>query len=299
MKKREVIIGSRDSKLAIAQTMLVINQLTDYNPDISFRLISMKTSGDLILDKNIDEIGGKGLFVKELDRALRDGTIDLAIHSLKDLPMNVPEDLPILAFSKRERPEDVLVLPKDVEKMDRALPIGTSSARRTLQSMDLFPDMQTASIRGNIQTRLNKLDSGQYSALILAYAGLKRLNLENRITRIFTIDEMLPSAGQGTLVIQGRKNENYDYLNCIEDENARLEATAERSFVTYLDGGCTEPIAAFAEVNDDKISIHGFYHNPETGVVYKGVTRGAKEEGDVLAVSLAKELKAGKNEYTK
>ncbi len=162
-----------------------------------------------------------------------DGRSELSVHSLKDMPMEVPDELPLLAFSKREDPRDVLVLPEGVTELDRTKPIGCSSLRRTLQLRELFPDMECRSVRGNVQTRLRKLDSGEYSALVLAAAGLKRLGLTHRISRYFEPEEMLPAAGQGILTVQGRKGKDYSYLDGYGDADSTCAALAERSFVRF------------------------------------------------------------------
>ena len=208
---RKLRVGSRESKLAVVQSQIIIDCIKKHHPDLEIEFITMKTTGDKILDKALDKIGGKGLFVKELDKALIENKIDIAIHSLKDMPMEVNKELPIIAYSKREDPRDVLILPKDNLELNPDRPIGCSSLRRTLQIKKLYPDMQIKPIRGNVLTRLDKLDQGEFSALILAAAGIKRLKLEERITKEFTIQESLPAAGQGILAIQGRKGEDYSF----------------------------------------------------------------------------------------
>ena len=179
-------IGSRESRLAVIQSELVAAYLRERGCEAP--LVTMKTTGDKILDRSLDQIGGKGLFVKELDRALRDGRSDLSVHSCKDLPMEVPEDLPLIGFSQREDPRDVLVLPAGTTVWDRSKPVGCSSRRRMLQLRDLCPEVTFRGVRGNVLTRLDKLDRGEYGALILAAAGLKRLGLEGRISRYFAPD---------------------------------------------------------------------------------------------------------------
>lgn len=290
MAKRKVRIGSRESKLAVVQSELIMEIIAKNHPEIELELITMKTTGDIILDKSLDKIGGKGLFVKELDQALFDGRIDLSVHSLKDLPMEIPEELPLLAYSKRENPKDAFVLPLGIDKIDPNKPIGSSSKRRNLQLQEQYPGIETKSIRGNVLTRLSKLDSGQYGALVLAYAGLKRLGLEDRVSRVFEADEMIPAAGQGIMVVQGRAGEDYYFLDCVNDPIAREEALAERAFVKYLDGGCSAPIGAFAEVQGDKIRIRGFYVG-EDEICRKGQMEGKRQDGESLAITLAKKLK--------
>ena len=247
---KKVVIGSRESKLAVLQSQMVKDYIVCRHPQMDVEILTMKTTGDKILDRTLDKIGGKGLFVKELDRALLEGRSQLSVHSLKDMPMEVPEKLPILAFSKREDVRDVLVLPKGCDVLDPLKPIGCSSLRRKLQLKEIYPDMQVKSIRGNLQTRLEKLDSGEYSALVLAAAGLKRLGLENRISRYFDTEEMIPAAGQGILAVQGIDGLDYEFLKGYDDLQAHQAATAERAFVKYLNGGCTSPVAAYGEIKD-------------------------------------------------
>ena len=247
--RNTLIIGSRESVLAVRQSELVLDYLRRNCPQRKFELLTMKTTGDRILAKRLDEIGGKGLFVKELDQALRDKRTDLSVHSLKDMPAEIPEDLPVIGFSEREDPRDVLVLPEgisDPSQMDLTKPIGTSSRRRMLQAQELFPQARFESVRGNVLTRLRKLDEGQYSALILAAAGLRRLGLEKRISRIFSEEEIIPSAGQGILALQGRRGEDYTCLDGFVSPKSAIAAAAERGFICALGGGCTSPIAAHA-----------------------------------------------------
>ena len=184
----EIVIGSRESALALAQTREVYDFIRENCGDISPHILTMKTTGDKILDRKLSRIGGKGLFVKELDKALLQGKSQLSVHSAKDVPMEVKEELPILGFSKREDPRDVLVLPLGVRELDTSKPVGSSSERRRLQFKKLFPRMEVKAVRGSVETRLRKLDSGEYSALVLAAAGLKRLGLENRGEKGKTMD---------------------------------------------------------------------------------------------------------------
>lgn len=289
--KNKITIGSRESKLAVLQSEMVRDYIKEHNPELEVEILTMKTTGDKILDRTLDKVGGKGLFVKELDHALLDGRTELSVHSLKDMPMEVPAELPLLAFSRREDPRDVLVLPKGVTELDRSKPLGCSSLRRTLQLRELYPDMEVKSIRGNLQTRLRKLDEGQYSGLILAAAGLKRLGLKERISRYFTEEEMLPAAGQGILAVQGRKDQDYSYLDGYCDRDAWIAGSAERAYVKYLDGGCSSPVAAFAEVNGEEIFIRGLYYSEATGKWITGQIKGATQECEKLGITLAKQLK--------
>ncbi|MDO4273171.1 MAG: hydroxymethylbilane synthase [Eubacteriales bacterium] len=287
----KVIIGSRESRLAVLQSEMVRDYIRDNNPLTEVDILTMKTTGDIILDRTLDKVGGKGLFVKELDKALLEGRSQLSVHSLKDMPMEVPQELPLLAFSKREDPRDVLVLPEGAAQLDKDKPLGCSSFRRTLQLKELYPDMEVKSIRGNLQTRLRKLEEGEYSALILAAAGLKRLGLENRISRYFTPDEMIPAAGQGILAVQGRKGMDYSFLEGYGDREAWLAGTAERAFVRYLNGGCSSPVAAYAEIEGEELFLRGLYYNEEDGSFCKGTIRGDLKDAGKLGTELAARLK--------
>ena len=184
---RIICIGSRESRLAVIQTRQVADYIRRTMPEADVRLLTMKTTGDRILDRSLEAVGGKGLFVKELDRALLEGRTELSVHSLKDLPMETPQALPILGYSRREDPRDALILPAGTTQWDQSRPLGCSSRRRILQLKRLYPQVQTALVRGNVLTRLQKLDRGEYGALILAAAGLKRLGLEDRISRYWNI----------------------------------------------------------------------------------------------------------------
>lgn len=286
-------IGSRESKLAVIQSRIVMDAIAQAEPEAELELVTMKTTGDKILDKTLDKIGGKGLFVRELDQALRQEQVDFTVHSLKDMPMEVPEDLPLAAFSQREDPRDVLVLPVGIDFLDPSKPIGCSSRRRQLQLQKLFPDMSVAPVRGNVQTRLAKLDAGQFSALVLAAAGLKRLGLESRIVRYFSTEEILPAAGQGILAIQSRKGVPVGCLRLIHDEATACCARAERAFVRTLDGGCSSPVAAYAVVQEDELTLTGFYVSPDERIQRKGSIRGARTQAETLGKTLALRLKEG------
>lgn len=288
---KTIRIGSRESRLAVIQSEMVMEYLKNECPDREISLLTMKTTGDKILDRTLDKIGGKGLFVKELDKALLERKSDLSVHSLKDVPMEVPEELPLLAFSKREDPRDVLVLPRGSREIDFTKPIGCSSLRRILQLKELYPQAEFKSVRGNVQTRLNKLDGGEYSALILAAAGLKRLGLEERISRYFEPKEMIPAAGQGILAVQGRQGEDYSYLKHFADRDGTKAALAERAFVRYLDGGCSSPVAAHAIIHGDSIHLMGLYYQESTGKYKKDSMYGTVDKAEELGVRLAKKLK--------
>ena len=288
---RQICVGSRESRLAVIQSEMVMAYLKEKCPKDAITLLTMKTTGDKILDRTLDKVGGKGLFVKELDRALLDGRTDLSVHSLKDMPMEIPEKLPIIAYSRREDPRDVLVLPQGAREVDFQKPIGCSSLRRILQLRKLFPQASFASVRGNVLTRLSKLDAGQYGALVLAAAGLKRLGLEDRISRYFSVDEILPAAGQGILAVQGKTGEDYGYLKDYDDPEARVAAEAERAFVRTLNGGCSSPVAAHARVRQDMLSLTGLYYNEQSEKWKKGTLCGSVKEAEDLGIRLAGQLK--------
>ena len=289
--KKKMIVGSRESQLAVVQSMTLVAHLRSAHPEIEAELLTMKTTGDKILDRTLDKVGGKGLFVKELDIALRERRADVTVHSLKDMPMQTPEDLPILCCSRREDPRDALVLRAGVG-MKPNLIIGSSSLRRALQLKALFPECEVRPVRGNLQTRLRKLDEGQFDALALAAAGLKRMGLEGRISRYFSVDEIIPAAGQGILGVQGRAGEDYSCLDGYADPVTRDVALCERAFVRELDGGCTSPVCAHAVIRDGVLTLTGLYYNEATGGVRTGTASGAREDAEALGAALARRLRA-------
>ena len=286
---KTIRIGTRESKLAVIQSEIVAEYLTSIGRE--YELVKMKTTGDKILNKTLEKIGGKGLFVKELDHALLDGRSDISVHSLKDMPMELPEELPIIAFSEREDPRDVLVLPEGATEIDFSKPIGSSSFRRRIQIEKLYPQARVESVRGNVQTRLKKLDEGQYGALVLAAAGLIRLGLEDRIHKFFEPSEILPAAGQGVLAVQGRKDEDYSWAFGFNDVNTEREVRAERAFVKWLDGGCTAPIAAFAVCGEDQLTIEGLYYDEASGKWHRETLSGSPYAAEELGIELAKTMK--------
>ena len=206
---------------------------------------------------------------------------DISVHSLKDMPMEVPRELPVLAYSKREDPRDVLVLPKGKTEIDFSKPVGCSSLRRILQLQRLYPQAKFESIRGNVQTRLRKLDA----------AGLKRLGLEERISRYFSVEEMLPAAGQGILAVQGRAGEDYSWLSDYQDEDAKDAALAERGFVKRLDGGCTSPVAAYARIQGEKLILTGLYYSESKKIYRKKTVTGDRKLASEMGIKLADDLK--------
>lgn len=291
-----IVIGSRDSKLAVVQAQMVIDFLREAHPGCEVGLATFKTTGDKILDRRLDQIGGKGMFVKELDAALRAGSCDYTVHSCKDLPMEVPDDLPLVCFSSREDPRDVLVFPQGASEPDWSLPIGTSSRRREIQLRTLFPEVTFASVRGNLQTRLRKLDEGGYGALVLAAAGLKRMGLADRIGRYLTVDEVIPSAGQGVLAVQGRVDADASLFDGFADVDVADAVLAERAFVARLDGGCSSPIAAHAQVDGDSIVLRGLYYDEDRQVARRGSVEGTRADAVAIACDLADRLRDGEGE---
>lgn len=289
MKKR-IRVGSRDSKLAVMQTKLVMNQIKELRPDWDLELITMKTTGDKILNQTLDKIGGKGLFVKELHQALLQEEIDIAIHSLKDMPMEEDPQIPISAYIKRGDPRDCLVCRPGI--LDESGIMGTSSARRKLQLKGMGKEKEKIkSIRGNIVTRLKKLDDGAFDALILAAAGLIRAGLGGRITKYYEPHEMLPAAGQGILAVQCREGFEPELMKELNDEETMYAALAERGFVRTLNGGCSSPVAAYAQIKGDMVVLEGLYYDGESGHFWKKKTTGKKEEAENIGISLAMEMK--------
>lgn len=297
MNETSIKIGSRESLLAVKQAEIIIERIKKAAPYAQTELITMKTTGDMIQNRPLDLIGGKGLFVKELDMALLDGRCDLTVHSLKDMPMETSARLPLRAFSCREDARDVLILRAGLHSIPAAPVIGTGSRRRSLQAAALFPEARFQGIRGNIQTRLAKLDSGAYDALIMAAAGLIRLGLTERIYRYFTTEEIIPPAGQGILAVQGRAEDTYDFLEKLNCKESELSALAERSFVRTLDGGCSSPIAAYACMEQDRLVLKGLYYSDKTGRYITGTmegdSTGPEELGRLLALELKRKLDDG------
>ena len=288
-----LVVGSRESRLAVVQSMTVVDFLRAKHPGTDVELLTMKTTGDRILDRTLDKVGGKGLFVKELDVALRQRRADVTVHSLKDMPMEVPKDLPLLCCSRREDPRDALALRAGVE-MKPDLVIGTASLRRAIQLKALFPDCEIRPVRGNLQTRLRKLDEGQFDALVLAAAGLMRLGLEARISRYFSVEEIIPAAGQGILAVQGRADFDRTLLEGFADADAWCAATAERAFVRQLDGGCTSPVCAHAALDGESIHLTGLYYEVSDGSWRKGSVDGPREAAERLGIELAQALRDGR-----
>lgn len=288
----KVRIGSRASRLAVIQAQLVMKAIHAIEPSLETELVTMTTTGDRILNKTLEQIGGKGLFVKELDRALLEGEVDITVHSLKDMPMEQHPLLPLAAFSRREDPRDVMVLRQGLEQFPaQGGVIGTASRRRALQIKGFYPTAEIRPVRGNLQTRLAKLDAGEYDALILAAAGLKRQGLEGRISRYFAPDEFIPAPGQGILGIQCRADADLPWITRLNDPEAGVCAAAERAFVRTLNGGCTDPACAHATLNDKgEITLVGLYVS-ETGEAKRASIVGPAIQGAQLGERLANRLK--------
>ena len=295
--KRVIRFGSRKSALAVAQTRILMDAVAAAHPELEVELVTMTTTGDVNMkpfSEASDKFGIKGLFTQELEEALKSGEIDVAVHSLKDVPMYANEELPIVAYSARGDARDALVLPEGAGEIDENLPLGCSSARRRIQLAKLFPQLRVEPVRGNVNTRLRKLDEGQFSALVLAAAGLQRVGLGERISRYFTADEMIPAPGQGILACQGRAGESYEYLDAVRCEAAACCARAERGFSAELGGGCTAPVGAYAEIIDGELTLHGFYADEAEGIYREGRACGLPEDAEELARGLARRLREGK-----
>ena len=285
--QKTVRIGSRESLLAVRQAEIIRDQILRLCPETEVEIVTMKTTGDKILDKSLAKIGGKGLFVKELDRALMDGRIDIAVHSLKDVPMEENPDFPILACGRREDPRDVLLLKPGLHKLPEDGVVGTSSSRRMIQMKRLFPGCSFRGIRGNVQTRLRKLETEGYDGTLLAAAGLKRLEMAHVIGKYFSVDEIIPAAGQGILAVQGRKDARWEWLDQINDRDARAAAEAERQFIRAVGGDCTSPCAAHAQIHGSELKLTGLYYSENsedyaTDTIISEISK-ARQAGEELA----------------
>jgi len=302
--KRRLVIGSRGSKLALAQANIVRDQLTAENPQIAIDIEVIKTTGDVKTDP-LSIIGGKGVFTKELEEALLDRRIDIAVHSLKDLPTVVPDGLRLSAICKRENAFDAIVLRKDSVAQNvsvRTLPpstvLGTSSPRRSAQLKYVRPDIIVRDLRGNIDTRLRKLDEGEYEGLILAAAGLHRLQLANRISAIISSDEMVPAVSQGAIGLETRVTDDFanEVATMVNDLPTSVACTAERAFLRALGGGCQLPIAAHAVVSNNEITLDGLVAEPSGEALIRERLKGPSSEPEDIGERLAAVLlKRGAN----
>ncbi len=287
--KKVIKVGTRQSKLAVTQTEIIINRIKQSYPELEFEMIKLKTKGDnLFLNERADVLGGKGLFVNELEKALLDHKIDLAVHSMKDMPVQLPAGLRIAAVSKREDPRDVLVTETGMGLPDlkEGAVIGTSSLRREVQLLSQRPDLQVKNIRGNVHTRLAKLYNKEYDGLILAAAGLIRLGLAKVCAEYFPVRQFIPAIGQGILCVETRVEADIDYLKkSVHDQNSALMLRAERAFMVKLNGGCSTPVAAYAEINQEKLHLWGMRIAGEE-IIKKSIT-GDKKEAEWLGETLA------------
>jgi len=295
---RALVIGSRGSKLALWQANQARQRLIDLNPHVDVRVEIIKTTGDVKNDP-LSVIGGKGVFTKELEDALIDGRIDMAVHSLKDLPTVLPEGLSISAICEREDPRDALVLRTGFEVEHASLAglaagavVGTSSPRRLSQLKALRGDVVVTDLRGNVDTRIRKLDEGQYDAVILATAGLVRLGLQDRINARISVAEMLPAVGQGAVAIETRSDDELtiEATRKLDHLQTRLACLAERSFLRSLGGGCQLPIAAHATINQELLNLDGLVAKPDGSQIFRGSLSGLLVDPEALGSQLAERL---------
>ena len=291
MTIRKVSIGSRGSPLALWQANWVKDLLLKQHSDLTVDIQIIKTSGDKIQDVPLAKIGGKGLFVKEIEESLLKRDVDFAVHSMKDMPINFPINLCIACVAKRENPFDALISRNGIklEDLPKGAKIGTGSLRRISQLLNYRPDFELIPLRGNLETRLKKLDTEGLDAIILAAAGLIRLGWDNRITEIISPDILLPAMGQGAVGIETRKNdvENQILLADIDDENTHYALDAERALVSQLEGGCNVPIGAFATLDADQITLKGLVASLDGKTLYK------KEMTDIKTNAIAMGRKMG------
>ena len=286
MTRTKLVVGSREIKLAVVQSNIVIDYLRENYPRLEVELLALKTTGDIKLDGPLYQIGGKGLFVKELDVALMERRSDISVHSLKDVPMEVSEELPLLGFSRREDERDALVMGRDGAELRPGMVVGCSSLRRQLQLKALYPGVEFRNVRGNVLTRLQKLDNGEYDALVLASAGLRRLGLGDRITRCFDTEELLPAAGQGILAIQGRRGEDYSMMEGFYDPDGCAAALAERAFVRRVNGGCSSPMAAHAVLRGELLELTALYYDEDRGSYRKHTMTGERSCAEEIGVEM-------------
>ncbi len=290
---RIIRIGSRESALAMTQSNWVVEELRKHHPQLEFEIVGIKTKGDIILDKRLDKIGGKGLFIKELENALLDKSIDMAVHSMKDIPAEIPEGLAISAVSKREDPRDVLVTKdgRTLEQLPMGAVIGTSSIRREVQLLLKRPDLQVKTLRGNVLTRLDKLLRDEYDALVLAAAGLIRLGLQERCVQYFDVDTMIPAVGQGILAIETREDDTLSSMvKAIHCTEASIALSAERAYMVRLNGGCSTPIAAHATVHWTVLKVSGMLASEDKTTFCRDYIEGSIHEAAELGEKLAQRV---------
>lgn len=293
---RELVIGTRGSKLALWQAEWVHARLRELEPGLSVSLKRIKTTGDKILDTPLAAIGGKGLFIKEIEDALLRGEIDLAVHSMKDVPTHVPEGLEILAIPEREDPRDVLISRGGIafDRLGAGSRIGTSSLRRQAQLLHIRPDLCIQILRGNVDTRLRKLEAGEFEGIILAAAGVQRLGWTDRVTEYLPPDVCLPAIGQGALALEGRASDAFvrDVAARLDHRPTRLAVTAERALLERLEGGCQVPIAAHATISGDTLKMTALVASVNGRRLIRDSTQGLAQTAHRLGIELAERLLA-------
>ena len=296
MAEKTIRIATRQSPLALWQAEHVALRLRQAYPGLNTELVKMVTRGDKILDAPLAKIGGKGLFVKELEQGLLDGIADIAVHSMKDVPVEFPEGLDLAVIMEREDPTDAFVSNRYPTLAD--LPanarIGTSSLRRQCQIKAKFPDAEILSLRGNVNTRLAKLDNGEFDAIILASAGLKRLGMAERISVTLSPVESLPAIGQGAIGIECRINdsETKQILSVLHHRDTQIRVSAERAMNSALHGGCQVPIAGFAEISADRLLLRGLVGRPDGTLLYRAQAEAGLDQAEQLGQKVAEDLLA-------
>ena len=289
-------IATRKSPLALWQAEEVARLLKKYHPDLEVELVTMTTQGDKILDTPLAKIGGKGLFVKELEVGMLEGIADIAVHSMKDVPMAFPEGLHLAVVLERENPRDAFVSNtyKSLAELPLNSKVGTCSLRRQTQLKEARPDIEILDLRGNVNTRLAKLDNGDYDAIILASAGLLRLGFEDRITDIISTKQSLPAIGQGAIGIECRSDDEYvnTLLAPLNHPDTALRLTAERAQNTRLNGGCQIPIGGYAELQGDKIYLRGLIGFPDGSKIFRAEKQGNHQDAEAIGTAVAEDLLA-------
>jgi hydroxymethylbilane synthase len=293
-------LGTRKSKLALWQANFVKEKLEALGCKVE--IVPITTTGDKILDAPLAKIGGKGLFVKEIENALLAGEIDLAVHSLKDVPITIPEGLTLSAITEREEPYDVLISRngKKLEELPSGAVVGTSSLRRQVQIKRRRRDLKVEILRGNVDTRLKKLKEGLYDAIVLAYAGVKRMGLSGEISQV--LEDFIPAVGQGSLAIETRAEDErvINFVKVLNHQESWLRAVCERAFLRELQGGCQVPIGAYAWIEGDRIKIKGFISDLEGERFLEGYEEGSLQEAEEVGKRLAQRLlKEGGEEILK
>jgi len=297
----KIVIATRKSALALWQANFIRHWLVELYPQSEISILGMTTLGDQILDTSLSKIGGKGLFTKELEQSMADGRADIAVHSMKDVPMNIPTGYVLAAITEREDPRDAFVSNQyaSLDVLPTGSVVGTSSLRRKSQLGARFPHLQVQPLRGNVQTRLHKLDEGQYAAIILAAAGLKRLGLANRITTLLSPELSLPAVGQGALGIEclSDKSDLVKLMQPLHHIETAQCVEAERAMSRELGGSCQVPLGGFAEITGKKLHLRGFVASPDGSRMVSDQLSGKPETGAIMGVHLARNLKAqGANE---